>query len=285
MSNTADKVINIALAQVGYLEKSKTAYTKNTAILDEMTAGAGYDNYTKYGRDMHKVYPSIMDFPASWCDTFVDWCFYMAYGITNAKKLLAGDFNDYTVASAQLYKNKKAWYTTPKVGDQIFFKNATRICHTGLVYKVDAKNVYTIEGNTSSGTGVVANGGAVRKKSYALTYSSIAGYGRPNYDAEETGLVHNGYDYSYVFDASYYNALYPDLRKNLLVTETQLFNHFLSNGIKESRRAKETFYILVYKNAKENEDLRKAFGTGDSDNIKYINHYIQYGRNENRICK
>lgn len=178
MANTVDKVLKIAEAEVGYLEK------KSNSQLDSKTANAGKANYTKYGRDMHNIYPSVMDFPAAWCDAFVDWCFYMAYGVCNAKGLLGGNFNDYTPSSAQLYKNKKAWYKNPKVGDQIFFKNSTRINHTGLVYKVDNKRVYTIEGNTSGASGVIANGGGVCKKSYALNNSRIAGYGRPKYDSE-----------------------------------------------------------------------------------------------------
>lgn len=181
--NTVDKVINIALAEVGYLEK------KSNSQLDSKTANAGSNNYTKYGRDMNKLYPSVMDFPAAWCDAFVDWCFQKAYGVSNAKGLLGGNFNDYTPSSAQLYKNKKAWYTAPKVGDQIFFKNSQRINHTGLVYKVDSKYVYTIEGNTSGASGVVANGGGVCKKKYALTNSRIAGYGRPKYDVVENQVV------------------------------------------------------------------------------------------------
>ena len=181
MANTVDKVLNIAEAEVGYLEK------KTNADLDSKTKNAGYNNYTKYGRDMHKLYPSVMDFPAAWCDCFVDWCFYKAYGTSNAKKLLCGDFNDYTVISAQLYKNKKAWYKSPKVGDQIFFNNSKGgICHTGLVYKVDTLYVYTIEGNTSSTAGVVANGGGVAKKKYLKTYNRIAGYGRPQYEENKT---------------------------------------------------------------------------------------------------
>lgn len=52
---------------------------------------------------------------------------------------------------------------------------------TGLVYDVGSKYVYTVEGNTSSASGVVPNGGAVAKKKYALNYSRIAGYGRPNW--------------------------------------------------------------------------------------------------------
>lgn len=50
-----------------------------------------------------------------------------------------------------------------------------------MVIKVEGGKVYTIEGNTSSAAGVVANGGCVRNKSYALTYAKIAGYGRPDY--------------------------------------------------------------------------------------------------------
>ena len=68
---------------------------------------------------------------------------------------------------------------------QIFFKNSSgNAQHTGLVYKVDNKYVYTIEGNTSSAKGVVANGGCVRLKQYALNYNRIMGYGRPNYEVE-----------------------------------------------------------------------------------------------------
>lgn len=185
MSNTVDKVINIALAEVGYLEK------KSNSQLDHKTANAGSANFTKYGRDMHEIYPSVMNFPAAWCDAFVDWCFYQAYGVSNAKGLLGGNFDDYTPASANLYKKKGAWHTSnPKVGDQIFFKNSQRINHTGLVYKVDDTKVYTIEGNTSGANGVISNGGGVKLKSYKLTYSKIAGYGRPKYDdttAKEPG--------------------------------------------------------------------------------------------------
>jgi hypothetical protein len=87
-----------------------------------------------------------------------------------------------------MYKKMNAWYSSPQVGDQVFFKNSTRICHTGIVYAVDGSRVYTIEGNTTSAKGVVANGGCVAKKSYALNYSGIAGYGRPKYDKAKKSL-------------------------------------------------------------------------------------------------
>ena len=168
MSNIVDKVLAVALAEEGYLEKSRQAYKSNHDILDSKEDGAGSDNYTKYGRDMHKICPSVMDFPAKWCDTFVDWCFCKAYGVEQAKALLGGGFNDLTEASAQLYKNMNAWHTKdPQIGDQIFFKNKKgKICHTGLVHDVTEGYIYTIEGNTSSAWGLVSNGVCVKKKRY-----------------------------------------------------------------------------------------------------------------------
>ena len=185
-----EKVIQIAKAEEGYIEKSKAWWKKRGAAgLYAPKEGAGSDNYTKYGYEMNKNFPETMDFPAPYCDAFVDWCFMRAYGTANAKKLLGGRFDDYTVASAQLYKDKKAWKEAgviPEKGWQIFFKNSSRICHTGLVVDVvkDSSGgwwVITIEGNTSSESGVVANGGCVRTKQYRINYSGIAGYGVPPY--------------------------------------------------------------------------------------------------------
>lgn len=174
ITEAINKVIQIALAEVDYLEKAsnKDLYSK--------TANAGDKNYTKYGYEMHKISPAVMDFPAPWCDAFVDWCFVQAFGIDMAKTLLHS-FDDYTVQSAQYFKNNGEWYSKPQRGDQIFFKNSSGICHTGLVYSVDNNYVYTIEGNTSSAPGVEANGGCVRRKAYSLGYNKIAGYGRPNW--------------------------------------------------------------------------------------------------------
>ena len=189
MTNAAAKsfnvqtVIDIALDEVGYLEKSKSAYQKNKNVLNMKEDGAGSDNYTKYGRDLHDVFPGKILFPAAWCDCFVDWCFYKAYGKANVQGLLAGDVCAYTKGSALLYQNKNAWYTSdPRPGDQIFFKENGGICHTGLVIKVESGYVYTVEGNTSRADGLVKNGGCVRQKRYGLSDSYIAGYGRPRYD-------------------------------------------------------------------------------------------------------
>lgn len=170
----AEKLISIARQELGYLEK---ASNKN---LDDKTANVGSNNYTKYARDL---YPSLQGQP--WCDMFVDRCFVQAFGQVNARRLIGGGFSAYTPTSAQYYKGKGWWRTIPQPGDQVFFENDIRICHTGIVTAIDGKKVYTIEGNTSGASGVVANGGGVFEKSYALTYTRIAGYGRPDWSLVE----------------------------------------------------------------------------------------------------
>lgn len=181
-----EQVIAIARAEVGYLEKA------SNSNLDSKTANVGDNNYTKYARDMDKVtgFYNGKKQGFAWCDVFVDWCFYKAYGVDNAKRLLcqpdksAGAGCTY---SMRYYKNKGQLKTSPAIGDQIFFHDSGKtghIAHTGLVIGFDKTYVYTVEGNTSSSSGVVANGGCVREKKYKLSYDRIAGYGRPKYDVD-----------------------------------------------------------------------------------------------------
>ena len=196
MSRAVDLVLRIALDEVGYLEKSKQAWQQyGKECLYSKTGFAGSDNYTKYGYELHGILPEVIDFPAYWCDVFVDWCFYKAYGVTNAQKLLGGRFDDYTKNSAKLYIGigEQAFFYAkagfaPKPGDQIFFSkdgSFNGIYHTGLVYKADGQFVCTVEGNTSEGPQVVRNGGNVCRKSYVLTDAKIYGYGRPKYETAE----------------------------------------------------------------------------------------------------
>ena len=182
----AKKLIEIAEAEVGYLEK---ASNKN---LESKTANAGKNNYTKYADYFDKEYTNFYNGKKNgyaWCDMFVDWCFVQAFGKERGRTIIFQPLKSCGAGcefSRKYYKEKGRLYSKPKMGDQIFFYNSskTEVAHTGIVYKVDNSKVYTIEGNTSSASGVVANGGAVAKKSYSLTYSRIAGYGRPDYDEE-----------------------------------------------------------------------------------------------------
>ena len=142
---------------------------------------------------MHAIQPSNMDFPAYWCDAFVDWCFLKAFGEESARMLL-GDFDDYTVNSAKLYQKRGLWSGSdkkPDPGDQVFFHNNERICHTGIVIKVTNKMIYTIEGNTYKNKNKKQqesiHGGAVVCKNYDLSDRRIAGYGKPPYEYFDKG--------------------------------------------------------------------------------------------------
>lgn len=184
MSCDVNKVLEVAKAEVGYLEKA------SNSNLDSKTANAGQNNYTKYARDLDNVsgFYNGRKNGYAWCDVFVDWCFVQAYGVENAKMLLCQPNKSSGAGckySMQYYKHKGQLKTSPEVGDQIFFKNSSGdISHTGLVVNVDNSYVYTIEGNTSTASGVIANGGGVCEKKYKLNYNRIAGYGRPNYSAK-----------------------------------------------------------------------------------------------------
>lgn len=174
------KVLEIALAEVGYLEKA------SNNDLDSKTGNAGSANFTKYARDIDRIagFYNGKKNGFAWCDVFVDWCFVEAYGAETAKKMLFQP--DYSAGagcpqSASYFKQAGRFSQIPTIGDQIFFTYGGTVGHTGLVYAVDDTYVYTVEGNTSGASGVIPNGGGVCKKRYNRTYSSIYGYGRPDY--------------------------------------------------------------------------------------------------------
>lgn len=92
-----------------------------------------------------------------------------------------------------------------------------------------------------------------------------------------SSFVHNGLDYSKVFDPAYYANKYADLKIAFGYDSTSLFNHFIQCGITEGRQAISTFSVLSYKN--NYKDLRDAFG----NNLpKYVEHYIALGIKEGR---
>ena len=153
--NPIDVALSIANAEVGTHE--------------------GANNKTKYGDEMHALQPRNMDKNAPWCDAFVDWvilqtCKRFGYGAETARKVLCGDFDDYTYNSVALYKKAGRWTQTPRRGDQIFFGGSG---HTGIVTGVAGGIVNTIEGN---------KGDKVTRCSYSKSSPSIIGYGRPRYE-------------------------------------------------------------------------------------------------------
>ena len=151
MDKAIKKVILIAKNEIGYLEK------KSNSQLDSKTANSGSANYTKYWRD---VKPSYQGQP--WCACFVSWCFMKAFGLETAKKLLKHWPYVYCPTMSGLFTLN----ANPKVGDIVIFKHNGTFTHTGLVTAVVGDRFYTIEGNTSGASGIIANGGGVCAKSY-----------------------------------------------------------------------------------------------------------------------
>lgn len=78
----ASEIVAIALAQIGYKEK---ASNKN---LDDPAANAGSANWTKYARDLASAgYYNGNKNGFAWCDVFVDWCFFKAYGKDEGQRI------------------------------------------------------------------------------------------------------------------------------------------------------------------------------------------------------
>lgn len=163
-----EKLLSVARAELGYHEEgvNLTKYASQ------------YDYDTRLYR---------MDMSGQpWCDYFVDWCFMKAFGFSAGSFLTyqyAGCCGASCSASAGYYRENRAFFPEPEVGDQIFFYSGGGINHTGIVEEVSGQHVKTIEGNSSD---------SVRENVYRRTDPSIAGYGRPNWglvageNAEET---------------------------------------------------------------------------------------------------
>ena len=189
-----ERLLAAARAEIGYIEK------ETNFQLDDKSANAGDGNWTKYAAflDTIGVYNGKKNGYA-WCDMFVDWCFITTFGMDVAMKMTnqpMGGCGAGCTMSANYYKNAGRFHKdNPQPGDQIFFTNdgGVTMTHTGIVEKVSGGEVYTIEGNTSSAPGVVANGGTVRDKRYYLTYDRIGGYGTPDWnfvmEEESMGVI------------------------------------------------------------------------------------------------
>ena len=175
----SEKVINIATSELGYLEK------RSNSNLDSKTANAGSGNYTKYWRDIKPDYQG-----QPWCACFVTWCFVQAFGKDKATALLKHYPYVYCPTMANLFTLN----TNPKIGDIVIFKRNGTFVHTGIVISVNGDYFQTIEGNTSGGSAIIANGGGVCKKGYYNSKLPGTKFCRPNYDLIKEDLTMAQYD-------------------------------------------------------------------------------------------
>ena len=144
-SGTLARLIEVAVGEIGYIETP--------------------DNITKYGAFTHHN-------GQPWCGSFLNWCAVQAgVKIPNVVSTIDGQ---------QYFKAVNKLFTTPKVGDLVFynFTKGKTPEHIGLVVEVDKGAIKSIEGNTS-GTSSQANGGEVMLKSRSLAFA--LSFGRPTY--------------------------------------------------------------------------------------------------------
>ena len=166
-TGTAELLIEIATAEVGYIEEAVP------------------ENKTKYQKANQP-----------WCGAFVNWCGKKA-GVEIPNTV-------YTPAGADAFKKMKRWEegesAQPQAGDIAYFDfpsdGVDRISHVGIVVKDNLDGTVTcIEGNTSSDKkGDQRNGGEVCLKIRAYKKKNrnkfkpnlpvaIVGFGRPKFEA------------------------------------------------------------------------------------------------------
>ena len=163
-----EKIIEIAKGELEYLEK------RSNSQLDSKTGNAGYNNYTKYWRD---IKPEWQGNP--WCACFVTWVFMKALGKERAKQLL----RHYPYLYCPTMKGLFTLNANPKVGDIVIFWKNGAFAHTGIVIAVDGDKFTTIEGNTSGASNVVENGGGVCQKTYYNSKLPGTKFCRPTYSS------------------------------------------------------------------------------------------------------
>lgn len=164
--NIIDKIVAVATDEIGYLEKS------SNLSLNDKTANAGNKNYTKYWADVDKSYQA-----QPWCAAFVTWCLDKVVGKDGTKKLL----KHYPFVYCPTLGKLLTHYSKPQKGDIVLFMRRGEFVHTGIVIAANGDFFTTVEGNTNSGTSIIENGGAVRKKSYNINNLPGTVFVRPDY--------------------------------------------------------------------------------------------------------
>lgn len=259
MKKTSANLIKIAEKEVGYLEKKSNKY------LNHKTKNAGKNNYTKYNAvfGVNGCY---------WCAYFICWIFYTLCGNSKAKakEMLCGALSGACETLRRAFINQKRYYIkNPKKGDLVFFKGTRHAGanHIALIVKVTKNKIYTIEGNASTGKGVIDNGGGVVKKNYSLNYSKILGYGRPKYE-KETEIDS---------DNSQVSTTTPSEPKDDVIKPTIYYKKYSGKSTKVDEVLKAIGVPVKYRNNVKNRkviaiknNINNYKGTADQ-NLKIVN--------------
>ncbi len=170
-----DKLINLAVSQIGYKEPNGDNGNKYAHQFD--TEWYGWFNGKKDYND--------------WCSIFTQWLFVDSFGIDVAGKMLnhSSQYGKMSAVVQYLYRSLMEVNRVgkePHVGDIIFYHNdkysgLAQLSHVGIVWKVDGDYVTTIEGNSGKNNTEVAT--RTIKKDYDTSSWGIYGFGYPDYSA------------------------------------------------------------------------------------------------------
>lgn len=175
---SARQLIKVAQGEVGYQEQG--------------------DNINKYAQELGQQNG------LAWCQTFVDWCFYAAFGKETGNELLCGCIMDASTMSVKnAFASHNQLVAVPIPGD-IWWRKRPKGGHVGIItnVRVNGSNnfvISTIEGNTSppGSGGSEWNGDGVYPKSHTIINGhdengNESWFGRPNYDEVDTFNAYTG---------------------------------------------------------------------------------------------
>lgn len=171
---TVKEILSTALSEVGVTEYPPSS------------------NKVKYNKEFYGKDVSGSAYP--WCCVFVWWVFAQRDPGLIKKTASCAELGNWFNANGR-------WYSTPEIGDIVFFRFNTNdrwTNHVGIVKDIKGDIIETIEGNTSISSD--DNGGAVMIRQRT---ANIVGYGRPAYDAD---LIVLPTDYQYGVDVSEYQG-------------------------------------------------------------------------------
>lgn len=174
------KLIDILLAEVGYLEKKKNCPTP--ALYEKLGAYVGADNWTKYWKDAADW--GLPDYQGSYyCIEALFWGMVKAFGLKGAQKLCRQKFMINCQVTHDLFEEHNQVFNTPEVGDIMVFWNGNRFYHAELVIDVKGSRVKTFGANTAANSAIRNGGGCYAPKTYSITAGKNAGhkYLRPAY--------------------------------------------------------------------------------------------------------
>ena len=177
MANQRDVFIALCEAWNYYLEKK----TSNKQYYNDKTANAGSNNWQRFSYIYDQNMGTGKDGYA-WCATNICACLIESVGLEETKRLMLNTVSASCTQIRNAFKNANRFYKSPQRGDFVIFSDsAGDPAHIGVVKEVTASYIYTVEGNTSAGSTVIANGGGVHEKSYNRSDSRILGYCRPDW--------------------------------------------------------------------------------------------------------